>query len=249
MISVEFGLSDMFNAVSSFNHFAHNLGHEGLCLVGSLLHFLVAHLHRSIEATEVGDDADTEGAYAAVVGYDDFGNGGHAYGIAAYHAVHLILCGGLERRTLDTHVDTVGEADLLLLGNGGSLLDERQVVGLVHVGEARSGGEVLAAQRVLGEHVDVVGDNHQVANLEGRVHTAGGIRHEEGLDAQFVHDAHGEGDFLHGVALVVVEAALHGQDVYPAKFAEYQFATMTFHGRYREVGNVGIGNLVLFSNF
>ena len=46
------------------------------------------------------------------------------------------------------------------------------VVGLVHVGETRTGREVLAAKRVLWEEVYVVGDNHEVADFEVGVHAS-----------------------------------------------------------------------------
>lgn len=105
------------------------------------------------------------------------------------------------------------------------------------------------AQRMLGEEVDVVGDNHQVANLEARVHTARSIRHEERLDAQFVHHANGECHLLHRVALVEVEASLHGHDVNAAQLTENQFAAMAFHGRYREVGYVAVWYFYCVSYF
>ena len=70
-------------------------------------------------------------------------------------------------------------------------------------------GEVLTTKRVLGEEVDMIGDDHQVANLELGVHASCCVGNKEGLDAQLVHDAHGEGDLLHGVTLVEVETTLH----------------------------------------
>ena len=93
------------------------------------------------------------------------------------------------------------------------------------------------------EEVDVVGNHHQVANLEGWVHATCSIRDEECLDAQFVHDAHRERHFLHRVAFVVVESPLHGHDVNPAKLSEDEFAGVSLDGRYREVGDVAVGEL------
>ena len=190
----------------------------------------MAHLHRIVEATQVGDDRDAEGAYAAVVGHDDLRDGRHAYGVAAQRAVHPILCGRLEGWPLHTDVDTVLHLDAFLLGDLVSQCHESEVIGLVHIRESWSRGEVLSAQRVLGEEVDVVGDDHQVANLELRVHASGGVADEQRLDAQFVHHPHGEGDLLHRVALVVVESPLHGHDVHASQFAEDQFAGMALNG-------------------
>ena len=119
----------------------------------------------------------------------------------------------------------------------------------MHIRETRSCGEVLTTKRMLWEEVDVIGDYHQVADIELRVHAACGIRYEEGLDAQFVHHAYGEGDLLHRVALIVVETALHGKDIHTAQFAEDQFAAMSLDGRDGEVRDVCIRDLALLSNF
>jgi len=100
---------------------------------------------------------------------------------------------------------------------------------------------------MLWEEVDVVGNDHQVANLKGWVHTTCCIRHEEGLDAQFVHHANGERYFLHVIAFIVVEATLHGHDVNATQFTEDKFARMAFYGRYREVGDFFVGKLQLVS--
>jgi len=83
---------------------------------------------------------------------------------------------------------------------------------------------------MLWEEIDMVGDNHQVADLKLRVHAAGGIANEEGLDTQLVHHAHGEGYLLHRVALVVMETSLHGKDVYTAELTENKFPAMSFYG-------------------
>ena len=209
----------------------------------------MADLDGIVETTQVGDDADAERADAAVMGHDDLRNGGHADGVASQRAIHLIFCRRLEGRTGNTDVDAVDQTDFLLLGNLGGQIDELVVVSLVHVREAGTRGEVLAAQRVLGEEVDVVSDDHQVANLEGGVHATGSIRHEESLDAQLVHDAYGERYFLHGVALVIVEAALHGHDVYTTKLTEDERTGVALDGRYGEVGDFSVRNLQLVSYF
>ena len=98
---------------------------------------------------------------------------------------------------------------------------------------------------MLGEEVDMVGNNHQVANFEGWIHATCSIRHEECLDAQFIHDADGEGDFLHVVSLVVVETALHSHDVHTTQFAEDECTSVSLDGRYGEVGNLTVGDFQL----
>ena len=249
VILIEFLGGGTFDFLTADDHFAHDFSHQRLSLVSCFLHFLVAYLNRTVEAAQVGNNADTKGADAAVVSYNNLGNGGHTNGVATQCAIHLIFCRSLERRTCGTHIDTVYQTDFLLFGNLCGQVDELVVVSLVHIREAWTCGEVLATQRMLGEEVDVVGDDHQVANLEGGVHATGSIRHEEGLDAQLVHDAYGERYFLHGVALVIVEAALHGHDVYTTKFTEDERTGVALDGRYGEVGDFSVRNLQLVSYF
>ena len=95
----------------------------------------------------------------------------------------------------------------------------------------------------------MIGNNHQVANLKAGVHATGGIGYEERLDAQFVHHADGECHLFHRVALVVVEASLHGQDVNAAQLAEDKLSAVALNGRHREVRDVRIGNLLFVSYF
>ena len=84
----------------------------------------------------------------------------------------------------------------------------------------------------------MIGDNHKVANLKIRIHTAGSIRYEQGLNAQLVHHTYGEGDILHRVSLVEVETALHGHDVHTAQLAKDEFTAVAFHRRDGEVRDV-----------
>ena len=233
----------------ALNHFTHDLGHQWLSLVGSLLNLLVAYLNRIVEATKVGDNADTEGLDATVVGNDDLRNGRHTHGIATQRTIHPIFCWCLEGRACSAYIDTINQTDILLLGNLGSQIDELVVVGLVHVWETGTCREVLTTQRMLREEVDMVGDNHQVANLEGGIHTTSGIRDKERLNAQLVHHTNGEGDFLHVIALVVVKTALHGHDVYTTELAKDEGTSMSFYGRNGEIGYLTIGKLEFISYF
>ncbi len=183
MILIEFLGGGAFDFLTADNHFAHDFSHQRLSLVSCFLHFLVAYLNRTVEAAQVSNNADTEGADATVVSYDNLGNGGHTNGVAAQCAIHLIFCWSLERWTCSAYINAIDQTDFLLLGKLRGQIDEFVVVSLVHIREAWTCGEVLATQRMLGEEVDVVGDNHQITNLEGGVHATSGIRHKEGLNA------------------------------------------------------------------
>ena len=95
--------------------------------------------------------------------------------------------------------------------------------------------EVLAAEWVLREEVDMVGDHHQVTDFELRIHATCRIADKERLDAQFIHDTYRECHFLHGVSFVEVETSFHCHDVNAAKFSENELAGVAFDSRNGEV--------------
>ena len=209
----------------------------------------MAHLYRIVETTKVGDYADAKGLDATVVGYDDLRNGRHTYGVATQRAIHLIFCRGFEGRTCGADIDAIDQTDVLLLGNLGRQIDELVVVCLVHVWETRTCGEVLATQRMLWEEIDMIGNHHEVTNLEGRIHSTSGIADEERFDAQLVHDTYGECHFLHIVTLIIVETALHSHNVHTSELAEDEGASVSFYGRNGEVGYLAVGNFEFVSYF
>ena len=231
------------------DHLSHDFRHERLCLVGSNLHLFVTYLYRSVLKTQIGDDADAECSDATVVGHNHLRHGAHADGIAAKAVIHLVFCRCLEGGALYADIYAMNQPDAFLLGDALSQGNELPIVGFVHVGETRTGGEILATQRMLGEEVDVVGDDHQVANLEFGVHASRGIAHEKGLDAQFVHDAHGECHLFHVVTFVIVETTFHGHDIHAAELAEDEFSGMSFYCRYGEMGNILVGKFIAVSDF
>lgn len=222
----------------SNDHLAHDLRHLGFRAVGSLLHFLMADLYRRLKAAQVGDDAHAKDLDAAVTRHYHLRNGRHAYRITTQEMIHPILRRRLEGRTLYAHIDTMLQGDALLLGDSVGESDQLMVVSLVHIGEARTCREVLTTQRMFGEEVDMVGDDHHVADMELRVHTAGGVADEERLDTQLIHHPLGEGNLLHRVALIEMETAVHGNDVHATELSEDELAGMSLHGRHREVGNI-----------
>ncbi len=83
----------------------------------------------------------------------------------------------------------------------------------------------------------MVGDDHYVADNEFLVHAACSVRDDECFDSKLTHDADGEGDLLHVVAFVVVEATRHRHYSLTAESSDNQHSAVTFDGRNREVGN------------
>ena len=67
------------------------------------------------------------------------------------------------------------------------------------------------------------------------IHATGGVTDQDMGHAQGLHHAHGKGDLLGAVALIKVEAALHGHHVLAAQGAEMQLAVVAFHRALRHV--------------
>ncbi|GFI06516.1 hypothetical protein IMSAGC006_01259 [Muribaculaceae bacterium] len=88
----------------------------------------------------------------------------------------------------------------------------------------------------------MVGDDHDVADLECRVHATCGIAYEEGADAECFHYAHGESHLFHVISLVVMETTLHSHHAFAAESAENQVSAVALYCRQREVGYVGVGD-------
>ena len=81
------------------------------------------------------------------------------------------------------------------------------------------------------------------ARLKAAVDAAGGVGQHHLFNAQQLEHIEGITDLLHGVALVEVEPALHGQHWGVSQLALQQGALVARHGGPGEAGDVGIGNL------
>ena len=88
----------------------------------------------------------------------------------------------------------------------------------------------------------MVVNHHQVALAILRVHAAGGARGHQRVRADRLEDAHGKGDLLHRVPLVIVEPAGERGDGLSGQFADHQFAGVRGDGRPREMRDVAVGD-------
>ena len=181
--------------------------------------------------------------------HDNLWDCAHTYGIRTHAVVHLVLGRGLKRGSLHTYIHSMYHVYALFAGYFVGLGYQFAVVRFVHVGEAGACGEVLSAQRMLRKEVDMVGYDHEIANLEGRVHAAGSVAYKQRVDAQLIHNAYGKGYLLHGISLVIVETPLHSHHVLASKLAEYELAGMAFDCGNGEVGDFGIRESVGVSDF
>lgn len=201
-----------------------------------------------IKTAKVCNYTDAKHLDTAMAGHYHFGYGAHAYCICAKQAVHAILCWGLKCRSLYAYVHAMNQTGALLPSYLIGQLTQTVVIGFVHVGEAGALRVVLAVQGMLGEEVDVVVDDHQIADFEVWIHAAGCIRDKQRLDAQFAHYALWECHLLHVISFIVMESSLHRHDIFPAKFAEYQPSGVAFNGREGKVGNFCVGERIGISN-
>ena len=183
-----------------------------------------------------------------MVCYNNFGNGRHTYRIRTQDTKHLVFRRSFKRRPLRADVHTVLHLDTLFCCNCIRLADKLFIVRLAHVREARAIRNIPAVQRMFGEEIDVIGDNHQVADFKIGIRTAAGIRNKQGLDTQFPHYTYREGHFLHGISLIEVEASLHGHNILITQLAENQFAAVSLYRRNGEVGNILILYFILLGN-
>ena len=143
----------------------------------------MAYFHGLVFQSKVGDDAHSKHLNAAMACHNNFGNGTHANGIAAQPVVHLIFGRGFECGTRHANINTVNHSDALFFGYLVGQVAQLLVVSLVHVGETRTSWEILSTQRMFGEEVDMVVDNHQIADNKVGVHAPRCVRNEERFDA------------------------------------------------------------------
>ena len=88
----------------------------------------------------------------------------------------------------------------------------------------------------------MVCDDHEVADMESHVDTAGRIRHKEILDAEDLHHPDRKSHELHRIAFIIMEASLHGHDEFSAQLSCYEVALMTYCCRHRETWYLLIWN-------
>ena len=218
--------------------------------MGGVEHLLMGGFFNLPEHAEVGDDREGEHLHAEVAGHDSFRHGGHTHGVGAEDMEGVVFGGGLVAGAGDADIDAVLEFDILFGSDFLSQFHDAARVGLAHVGEAGTELVVVGTEQgVVGHEVDMVGDDHDVGDVEGGVEAAGGVGEDNLFDAELAEHLDGEGEGLHGVALIVVEAAAHDEDGGAVEGAEDEGAAMSLYGGDGEVGDVFIGDFLTVLDF
>ncbi len=166
----------------------------------------------------------------------------HAHHVCADGAAqHPVLRRRLQAWPFDGHVDAALEPDLGAEREVDGKRAECRIVGIAHVWKARAPGVgVGAAERVGALQVDVVLDQHQIAAREKRVHAAGGVRHDERLDAQRSHHADGPHDLACRIPLVEVKPTLHGEHRHAAKRPRQKAPVVALDRREWHLGDLAV---------
>ena len=145
--------------------------------------------------------------------HDDLRNGGHTHQVGADFAEEPDLGRGLIGRTGAAEIDATVQIEPELYADLFGKVLKLKVVGAGHVRETGTEFSKIGADERIGHHVDVVLDDDQVADMILYVGSACGVRDEQELDAEEFHDPYAEGNQLHGIAFVEMQASLHGYDL------------------------------------
>ena len=190
----------------------------------------MAHFNDFSGNSQVRDDAHAESADATMVGNDDFRHSAHAHGVGTEGAIHAIFCRCPVSWALRGEVNAFNHLDAFFLSDVAGLLQKCLVVGFVHIRETGTRREVWPVERMFWQEVDVVGDEHEVANFKFRIHTSRGVADEEVFDAQFIHDTDRESHLLHVVAFIIMETSFERHDFLAAQATEEQTAAVALNG-------------------
>ena len=117
------------------------------------------------------------------------------------------------------------------------LCDELEVIRSGHVREAWSEiVEIRPDQRVR-KLVDVVLYDHQVSHVVVEVDSSCCIGDEQVFDSDHLHHSDREGHKFHRIAFIVMYAALHRDDGFPAQFTDDEIALVAYRCRHWKSGD------------
>ena len=173
-----------------------------------------------------------------MAGHNDLRDGAHPNCIASDVTEVLVLCGSLIGRACAAHVNAFLEFYPEFFGKAFRQPYERRVIRTRHIRETRADFIEIRADKRVWQEVDVVLYDHKVPHVEAKVGAACGIGNEKVLDSHHQHYADGKYNHIHTVALIVVDAALHCNDLLSGKRAGDVIALMARCGGHREARKI-----------
>ena len=94
----------------------------------------------------------------------------------------------------------------------------------------------------------MIGYDHEVADFEIGIHTSGSVRYEKRLYTQHLHDPYRKSYLLHGIAFVIMKAALHGENLSTAEIPGNELSAVPFNGRKRKVRDFSVKYLLFITD-
>ena len=190
----------------------------------------------------VSDAADGQYLHAHVVADHGFRHGAHAHGIGSHPRKGANFSRRFIARAHKAHVNALLVGNAQFIGGLLGKVPQFQTVRFGHVREAGAEALIVGANEgVRAHHVDEVGNEHQGARRKLPVDAAAGVGQHHLFHAQQLEHIERVADFLHGVALIEMEAAFHGVDFRVPQLASQQCAFVSCHRGYREVGDILVG--------
>ena len=175
---------------------------------------------------------------------DHFRHDTHADHVRTHGPQHAVLGAGFQVRAGHADVNTGMRADAFFERRPRRGGEQPFAVRLDHVRPARPQALIVGAdQRVDPHEVDLVFDDHDVAQLVLRVHAAGSAGDHQHAAAQLLQHAHGQRDLFERPAFVQVEAAIQSQDRRAGQFAVDHARGVGFDRAHREMRHVAVRQL------
>ena len=91
--------------------------------------------------------------------------------------------------------------------------------------------DVVAAQRAVGNHLDMIFDQHELSGLILGIEAACCIGHYQAFNSQHFHAANGKNNLIHRQPFVIVQAPLEHHHRHLLQHPYYQSTGVSFHRR------------------
>ena len=178
-----------------------------------------------------------------MAGCDDLGHRAHACGIRADDSGKADFRPRLELGAVEHHIHPAAKGHARLPGGGEKQFLEFSIVGLAHIGEPGAEPSSLGPIRGLDpEKLMWSSMSIRSPGEKSRLMPPAALVKIIDLGATQPKRPDGKGDFLLGIALVVVKPALHDGHRKAKKASHHQPASVTVNGGNHKTGNLFVGD-------
>ena len=205
---------------------------------------VVRHARRQIADT--GNAAD---AHSHVIGRDGFHHRGHAHRVHAKLMQQADLRRRFKGRSGELGIHALLQADVLLCSRFLNQVSQLQVI---HVGHIRKTHaqlvDVRADQRIGRPQGNMVGQQHKIPCMEGRIDAAGRIGQKQDLRPHHLHQPGRKHHVGNRVALIIMHPSLHADHRDLSHIAENELSGMARYGGHGESFDLMIVQLRLHTD-